>query len=184
MFIALEELEDHRVDFREEIQPGVFDLGADVRQSEPLATSGHAELLEEHRGGRGQTIEDIRVVGDLNTVIEVACARCLDPVQHTISHHFDLLYRPQGADAGVDERAVPDAEAEVSYYVGDGLLLEDVLREQLLLAVPIKLVCRDECKGLCPVCGKNRNLEACSCRVELSDPRWDALKDIRGKLHE
>ena len=62
------------------------------------------------------------------------------------------------------------------------LQLEDVLREQVLLAVPLKVVCRDDCKGLCPSCGVNRNAESCSCAPPLGDPRWSALKDIREKL--
>jgi uncharacterized protein len=78
--------------------------------------------------------------------------------------------------------SVTDAEAEISYYEGEGLPLEDVVREQILLAVPLKLTCREDCKGLCPHCGKNRNLEACGCAVRPEEPRWAALKDIRSKL--
>ena len=74
------------------------------------------------------------------------------------------------------------AEAEVSYYQGDGLLLEDVLREQVLLAVPLKAVCREDCKGLCSHCGQNLNQGQCNCAGALEDPRWEALKDIREKL--
>jgi uncharacterized protein len=93
-----------------------------------------------------------------------------------------LLYRPLGTDAGNEELSVTVAEAEVGYYQGDGLVLEDVLREQVLLAVPLKVVCREDCKGLCPTCGKNRNTEPCSCAATLGDPRWSALKEIREKL--
>ncbi len=84
-----------------------------------------------------------------------------------VSADFELLYRPLGADAGRDELSVTDAEAEIGYYQGDGVLLEDVLREQVLLALPLKITCREECKGLCPQCGKNLNQEQCSCCV-----RW------------
>ena len=77
------------------------------------------------------------------------------------------------------------AEAEIGYYQGEGLLLEDLLREQVLLAVPLKVICREDCKGLCPHCGKNLNEEgACSCADELEDPRWAALKEIRSKLNQ
>jgi uncharacterized protein len=95
---------------------------------------------------------------------------------------FELLYRPQGTDAGKEELSITATEAEVGYYRGEGILLEDALREQVLLAVPIKVVCRDECKGLCPACGRNQNIEPCSCAPPLGDPRWSALKDIREKL--
>ena len=67
---------------------------------------------------------------------------------------------------------------------GEGLLLEDAVREQVLLAVPLKVICREDCKGLCPHCGANQNLERCSCSEPMEDPRWTALKDIRSKLED
>lgn len=181
MFIKIAELELHPIDFQEEFPPDAIDLGADARQLTPLKTSGRAQLVEEHHGKRN-VIRDIRLQGDLATSLELPCARCLDPVVQEVARSFELLYRPQGTDAGREELSITAAEAEVSYYQGDGLLLEDVLREQVLLAVPLKVVCRDDCKGLCPSCGKNRNTEPCSCAPLLGDPRWAALKDLREKL--
>ena len=145
MFISVQELQLHQIEFNEAFQPGDIDLGVDIRQQTPLDAKGRAELLEEHRGGDLGTVEDIRLVGGFSTQIEVSCARCLDPVTSAIKHDFDLLYRPQGVDRRADEVSICEAETEIGYYQGEGLLLEDVLREQLLLAVPIKLVCRDEC---------------------------------------
>ncbi len=181
MLISLQELELHRVDFDEEIGAEVIDYGPDTHQVQPLRSSGHAELVEERRGHR-ERIEDIRVVGDFSTRLEVNCARCLEPVARDIAGDFDLLYRPRGADAGVDERTVVRDESEVSYYTGEGVLLEDVLREQVLLAVPLKTVCREDCRGLCPRCGRNLNVEQCNCAEALEDPRWSALKEIKSKL--
>ena len=181
MLISLQELEQHRVDFEEEIGADVIDYGEDIHQVRPLRSSGHAELVEERRGHR-ERIEDIRVVGDFSTRLQLNCARCLEPVARDISGDFDLLYRPRGADSGVDERTVPKDEAEVSYYTGEGVLLEDVLREQVLLALPIRVTCRADCKGLCPQCGKNLNEEQCSCSRAVEDPRWAALKDVRSRL--
>jgi len=127
-------------------------------------------------------VQDIRLKGKLETRLEVACARCLDPVVVPVKRSFDLLYRPLGTDAGHQELSVTDAEAEIGYYQGEGLLLEDTLREQVLLAVPLKTVCSDDCQGICPSCGKNLNEGACSCEDDVEDPRWSALKEIRGKL--
>ncbi|HEY1262465.1 MAG TPA: DUF177 domain-containing protein [Terriglobales bacterium] len=183
MFIDIHELEAHPLDFREEIRPDVIDLGEDVRQVSLLNITGHADLVEEHHG-KHRSIQDIRLTGDLRTRLEVGCARCLDPVQHEVTRSFDLLYRPLGVDARAPELSVTDAEAEIGYYQGDGLQLEDVLREQVLLAMPLKSLCREECKGLCPHCGKNLNVENCTCSEEHEDPRWTALKDIRRKLEQ
>jgi uncharacterized protein len=140
------------------------------------------EVIPEHRGGRN-VIEDIRLVGNLATRVEVSCARCLDPVSQDLLRDFDLLYRPQGADRGrSDEAPVSGTESEISYYEGEGLLLEDVLREQVLLALPLRVICRADCKGLCPHCGRNLNQETCNCTEAVVDPRWDALRDLKNKL--
>lgn len=181
MFLDIKELEIHPLDFEEELPPDAIDLGSEVHQRSPLKTSGRAEVVEEHHGKR-QVIQDIRLKGRLSTKLELQCARCVEPVQQDVKREFELLYRPLGADAGRDELSVTDAEAEIGYYQGEGLLLEDVLREQILLALPLKVICRPDCKGLCPQCGKNLNQEQCSCSREVEDPRWAALKDVRSRL--
>ena len=181
MFIDLAELELHPIDFQEEFPPGAVDLGPDVRQLSPLKSSGRAQLVEEHHG-KYDVIPDIRLQGGLTTSLELSCARCLDAVVQNVARDFELLYRPQGTDAGHEELSITAAEAEVGYYKGEGLLLEDVLREQVLLALPLKITCRPECKGLCPQCGKNLNQEQCSCSTAVEDPRWAALKDVRSRL--
>ncbi len=181
MLIEIQELELHPVDFREEFSPGAIDLGEEVRQRTPLCSEGRADLVEEHHGKR-KVVQDIRLKGKLETSLEVACARCLEPVVQEVAREFDLLYRPLGTNAGQEELSVTDAEAEIGYYQGEGLLLEDVLREQVLLALPLKTICREECKGLCPHCGRNLNEGQCSCAEQVEDPRWAALKEIRNKL--
>jgi uncharacterized protein len=183
MFIELKDLEIHPVDFREELPAGEIDFGPEVRQRSPLRSEGRADLVEEHHG-KHEVVQDIRVKGKLDTSMEVACARCLDPVVHQVDRNFDLLYRPLGIDSGHEELSVTDAEAEIGYYQNGGLLLEDTLREQVLLALPLKTICREDCKGLCPHCGKNLNENQCSCVDEVEDPRWSALKEIRDKLSQ
>jgi uncharacterized protein len=181
MFIEIQQLEIHPIDFEEDFRPGVIDFGPELEQRGPLHSAGRAQLVEE-RHGKHQTIKDIRLNGDLAASFELACARCLEPLVQELTRSFDLLYRPLGADAGRAELSVTTAEAEISYYEGDGVLLEDALREQVLLAVPVKAICREDCKGLCPHCGANLNAEPCSCAEPMEDPRWSALKEIRGKL--
>ena len=181
MFFEIKDLELHPVEFAEKFEPGAIDLGSDYRPISPIESSGRADLVEEHHGKR-KIIQDIRIRGELTTRLESNCARCLEPLQQDVQRNFDLLYRPQGADAGRDEMSVTDAEAEIGYYEGEGILLDDVVREQILLAVPLKVTCREDCKGLCPHCGQNLNQEKCSCAVTQEEPRWAALKEIRGKL--
>ena len=175
MFISIRDLEKQRLDFDEELRPESIDFGPDLHQRGTLKTKGRAELIQEHRGPR-QVVEDVRVVGHLATRMEVACARCLDPVVHAVNRDFDLLYRPLGVDRRGEEVSINQAETEISYYEGEGLLLEDVLREQVLLALPIRTICSEECKGLCPKCGGNLNTGSCDCADSVEDPRWESLK--------
>ena len=181
MLIEIKELELHPIDFEEVFRPGIINFGADLRQRSPLRASGRAQLVEE-RHGKHERIKDIRITGDLSTTVEMDCARCLEPAVQKVSREFDLLYRPLGSDAGRSELSVTAAEAEIGYYQGAGILLEDTLREQVLLDLPLKAICREDCKGLCPHCGTNLNGNQCSCSEPPDDPRWSALKDIRSKL--
>jgi uncharacterized protein len=181
MLIKVKDLALRKIVFDENFAPGTIDLVEEVEQKTPLKASGRAELLRENRGA-GEIVEDIRLVGSFSTQVEIRCARCLEPVAHSVQENFDLVYRPQGVDAVADEASISLAETEIGYYQGEGLLLEDVLKEQLLLALPVKQVCSRECKGLCPHCGGNLNLESCNCVSTMTDPRWAALEDIRKKL--
>jgi uncharacterized protein len=122
MFLDIKELELNPLDFKEEFQPGVIDLGNEARQTTPLKASGHAEIVEEHHG-KHEVIQDIRLRGKLSTGLELLCARCLEPVKQDVKREFELLYRPLGTDAGRDELSVTDAEAEIGYYQNNGLLL-------------------------------------------------------------
>jgi uncharacterized protein len=181
MFISLPVLEQKEINFREEYPPETVDLGPDVRQTGLLQAHGRATLIEERHGHKG-VIQDIRVVGDLGTTVEMDCARCLEPVAREVKRSYELLYRPQGIDAGREEISVTDAEAEIGYYRGEGIELKDILREQILLGLPMKVVCREDCKGLCPQCGQNLNQGECNCPQPVGDPRWQALKGLKEKL--
>jgi len=181
MKIRVQDLEFRNLEFELQFQPGEIDFGSEVRQVGMLETSGHAELIREHHGGH-ESIDDIRLIGKLNGRVEVSCARCLEPAEIPISRSFDLLYRPLSSEKGSEEVAIQEAETEIGYYAGDGMDLEDSLREQILLAVPIKTLCRYDCKGLCPSCGVNRNEQLCDCDQNKRDPRWAALAELKNKL--
>jgi uncharacterized protein len=181
MKIRVQDLEFRKLEFELQFQPGEIDFGSEVRQIGVLSTEGRAELIREHHGG-SHAIDDIRLVGKLEGRVEVSCARCLEPVNIPVTRTFDLLYRPLESEKGSDEVAIHEAETEIGYYSGDGMELEDSLREQILLAVPIKSLCRYDCKGLCPSCGVNRNQQKCDCDPHGPDPRWAALGELKSKL--
>lgn len=181
MLFRVSDLQLHKLEFKQDFEPGAIEFGTDFSQISPLHTEGRAEVIVEHRGHK-QNVDDIRVVGKLDVTMEVGCARCLEPVEFAVNREFDLLYRPLGVDRRAEEVAISEADTEIGYYGGEGVLLEDVLREQVLLASPVKLLCREDCKGLCPHCGTNLNNATCNCPQQSGDPRWAALSELKNKL--
>jgi uncharacterized protein len=181
MEFKVSELEREPIEFDLALAPGAVDLGEEAAQQGPLASSGIAEVLHEHRGPR-DIVADIRLKGRFAGQFEVPCARCVEPVEIPLAADFDLIFRPAEADSEPAERSITAPETEIGYYQGDSLALEDVLREQVLLSLPAKTLCKPDCKGLCPRCGENRNTQTCSCDVGPSDPRWEALAGLRGRI--
>jgi uncharacterized protein len=110
----------------------------------------------------------------------LACVRCLEPVPWQVREEYSLEYRRRDAHPAELEVGLEDDELDVAFLTDDVLDVSDVAAEQVLLALPMRVVCDEECAGLCPQCGANRNLEgACRCEPEV-DPRWAALRDIIG----
>jgi uncharacterized protein len=176
------DLQNEPLVFREVIAPGTIDYAVDTRQVSDLPVEGKADLIVEHRGPE-ETVDDIRVRASYSGDFEVLCARCVEPVAVPLSGEFDLLFRPENADAEGGERAITEDETEIGYYGKTGLLLEDVVREQVLLSLPGRTLCTENCKGLCVHCGQNLNLAPCHCRDTETrpDPRWTGLQDVAVK---
>ena len=168
MRITLAELELHRVTASESYTPGSLDYhGAEFRQTTPLKLDASAELVG----------EEIRICGHLSTRLESSCDRCLGAVAIPVNCDFDLVYRPLRTIAKEEEIEVPADEMEVGFYSGDGIELADVAIEQVILSMPMKVVCGPECRGLCPVCGVNRNLTPCNCSAPHHDSPFASLKE-------
>jgi DUF177 domain-containing protein len=181
MLITVLDLEREPVLFNVSLEPGAVDYGTELTQVSPLAVEGRADLIEENHGPR-TVVQDIRLQGSYSGEFEVACARCLEPVRIPLKGQFDLIFRPLGADQGSSERSINTSETEIGYYQESGLLLEDVLREQVLLSLPARVLCREDCKGLCPRCGRDLNSEPCACDTAPADPRWSALSDLASRI--
>ena len=181
MLITLLQLEKEAILFEESVEVGAVEFGPEIEQRGAMRTEGRADLVEEHHGPR-EIILDIRLRAAYEGYFAVPCARCLEPVEHAIKGKFDLIFRPLGVDAGGSEQSITEVETEIGYYQKDSLILEDVLREQVLLSLPAKTLCREDCKGLCPRCGCNLNRESCACETSPTDPRWSALADLSSRL--
>lgn len=172
MFFDIKQMQLGKLRFRETVPPGTIEFfDHQLRQAAPIESSGTAELM--------QSIMEIRVKGHLATQMEAACDRCLELTAFPIDADFDLFYRPASSMPPRTEVEIEDKEAEIDFYEGDGLELGDVLREQILLSLPMQRVCREDCKGICPVCGENRNQVDCGCYEELGDDRWSGLRNLQ-----
>jgi uncharacterized protein len=166
----------------ESIAPGEIEYAPDVRQLTPLRLRGEASLIVEHRGPK-EFVDDIRLRAAFEGRFEMLCARCVEPVEEDLVGNFDLIFRPGGVDNEPGEHAITEDETEIGYYEDSGLLLEDAVREQVLLALPGRVLCRQDCRGLCPQCGANRNESidgeaSCKCEEQPVDRRWNALAGL------
>jgi DUF177 domain-containing protein len=175
VFFSIQELEIKKVHFEVAFPPGEIDFSdVGLLQETPLETSGSVELL-------ANTLGEIRIRGHLKVRMRSDCDRCLEPAEFPVDSNFDLFYRP-AVEVRLEEEVEIDAgEIEIAFYEGGGISLKDVLREFVVLAMPMQRVCRPDCQGICPVCGKNRNLAPCECEVKLADDRWAALKKLQVK---
>lgn len=173
MFFSVKELELRKARFDVAVPPGEIDFGdKGLRQVAPLQAEGAAELL-------GNTLGEIRVRGHMKVTLEGECDRCLDNAVFPLESDFDLFYRPAKLGEGQEEVSISPAESEVAFYEGGGIELNDILREYVLLSMPMQKVCRESCLGICPVCGQNRNVKPCACHEERVDDRWSALKNLK-----
>jgi uncharacterized protein len=129
--------------------------------------------LDVHKAG-----ERFRLTGRAQTVLELSCSRCLDTFTWPVDAAFDLMYHPQATNTGEGELEVEEEDLSTAFYEHDRIDLGQLMREQFYLALPMKPLCRDDCKGLCPVCGTNLNRETCGCKREWEDPRLAALKGL------
>jgi len=165
--ITLEELELHPIVVSKTFSPEALDYrGVEFRQAAPLKVNAVAEL----RGA------EIHVRGHLGTNLEASCDRCLGPVVMPVERDFDLYYRPVSSIARAEEVELPEDELEVGFFSGNGFEFDDVVTEQVILSVPMKMICKTDCRGLCPVCGSNLNVEKCGCSATAEISPFSSLK--------
>jgi len=120
----------------------------------------------------------VRVVGRLAATLELECSRCLEPFRWGVGVAVDVLYLPASNNTGDAEVQIEESDLGTAYYRDDQIDLGQLMHEQFQLAVPMKPLCRDDCHGLCAVCGGNRNTAACQCVESWPDPRLAVLKSL------
>jgi len=119
-----------------------------------------------------------RLVGTVAAELELSCSRCLESFRLPIASLFDVRYLPASEASADVEREVDDEDLETSYYRNREIDLNELLREQFYLALPMKPLCGEHCRGLCAQCGTNLNADSCDCAPVWDDPRLTALRGL------
>ncbi|MEW6265527.1 MAG: YceD family protein [Thermodesulfobacteriota bacterium] len=156
---------------REQAQAGLADLAG-----EPLTLAAALEgnLRVEKAGAR------ILIKGRVRCAFQAVCARCLEEFILPVEEEIMVVFTPFTGEPTQEELEAEALNLEI--FTGDEIDLWPFIKEHLVLGWPIKTLCREDCQGLCPVCGRNRNQGQCQCPTQSGHPGLAALKDLRDKL--
>jgi uncharacterized protein len=170
--IELDQLEGTEGRFAHAYGAGELDL-----EDERVRLHGALEIS-------GRLVRDgnkVLLKGSLSAIAQVDCDRCLRAVEVPVETDLDLRYVTVQHYESLPAAALEDEDLALSIFDGEGIDIDEVMREQVLLAVPLRTVCREDCQGFCPVCGADRNLKDCGCRTAETDTRWAALKELANR---
>lgn len=171
MKIELTAAEKNGGKFEHSYLPGELDLNDErVVLAEPPAVAGRIS----------RDRQTLKVQGILQARVQVECDRCLKPVEIPVAAEFKLEYVTPAQYSDSHAAELTEEELGVSVFDGEVVDIDEIVTEQLLLAVPSQVLCREDCKGLCAKCGTNRNLAECNCEDTDTDPRWAELKKMAG----
>jgi uncharacterized protein len=159
------------------------DEGLDIHHLYP---EGEPVLGGEDSRLEGRTVLDLRatrarekvwLAGNVTATVEFDCDRCLKPVAFAVDQSFDLLYVPPLGTG--EEHELGEDDLSIAFYQDDVIDFDDLVREQIELALPMARLCSEGCRGLCPECGANLNDVECACKTMQVDARWSALKELK-----
>lgn len=160
--------------FDARFEPSEFDFSDDdgLSLTSPAEVAGEASL----KSG------ELRLRGTVKTEAEVSCDRCLKAIPKSINQSFDAVFVPASEDIRQPSIELAANDLSKGIYEGNVFDLRELAREQLLLSIDTRTLCREECKGLCPTCGVDLNLKACECKQDDVDPRWAVLSKLKNTL--
>lgn len=169
MRIELASLEAGRAEFAHSYAEGELVLGDDrLRLLESPAISG--KLRREDRR--------VHVQGRVVARVQVECDRCLKPIDMPINSSFKLEYVTQADYQAQQAVELTEGDLDLTVFDGEVIDIDELVKEEILLAVPDHTLCQDDCKGICPRCGVDRNSGNCGCETAEIDPRWAGLKEL------
>ncbi len=130
-----------------------------------------------------KTANDVMIAGSITAELQMQCSRCLKGLKQAEEIPVSVLYHP-AEEMGSEKHGLNDEEMDTGFYTGEELDLQELIREQILLSIQMKPLCSEDCKGICPKCGNDRNNSACNCAEKETDPRLEVLKKLLDKEKE
>jgi uncharacterized protein len=121
---------------------------------------------------------EVDLEGEISAGVEVECDRCLKPIAVAVETSFDVRYLPVSEYRRPENHELDAQDLSLALFDGEAIDIDQLVREQILLALPVRRLCREECRGLCQICGIDRNVSDCGCEIRAPDPRWSALKAL------
>jgi uncharacterized protein len=123
--------------------------------------------------------EEITLEGRVSSSLQMTCARCLHPYREALDESFEVVYLPYPEELNAkEELELDEADMNIVYYTDEEIDLTALVHDQVLLLLPVKPLCKADCAGLCPSCGKDLNEGPCSCSHDTVDPRFAVLKTL------
>jgi uncharacterized protein len=169
MRIELENLEGGKGDFAHVYNPDELNpVDERVKLTAPATVNGKIRLAG----------NEVFVNGHVDTRAQVECDRCLKLIELPVNADFELEYITGSEYETSAVAELTEAEMSVAVFDGEALDIDEIVKEQILLAVPTRMLCREDCKGICPQCGVDKNTGECNCETKEIDPRWAALKNL------
>jgi uncharacterized protein len=171
MHLSLRSLQNAHEHIEKRFKPSLFLAGEELFEVvSPVHLSFDVDRQETGR---------YRVAGHLTGELELRCSRCLESFTLPVATDFDLCYVPRTENVGEGEKEVTEDDLTTAFYENDEIDLGHLIMEQFQLALPMKPLCSELCKGLCAQCGTNLNTGTCDCARTWEDPRFAALKQLK-----
>lgn len=168
MLLDLSQMRGERDRLQRTYAPDAFEPDEDYRVVQPVSLA--LDIYKKN--------SEVTLVGRVATVLQLECGRCLEPYSLPVEASFDLLFLPHRDNAGEGEIEIEEDDLNTAFYRDDTIDLGQLMREQFCLAVPMKPLCREECRGLCAHCGTNLNSSSCTCADTWVDPRLEGLRAL------
>ena len=169
MILDLREFEDFPANARLEAERGEIDVG----REDVLAVNTVSLDLSIQKSG-----EEYYCQGRMTGQVEMECARCLEEYAGSVSGNMDFIISSEATAQARKQEAIDDED--YVFFEGDDIRVDvtSIVRQALALALPMKPLCQEDCRGLCSSCGVNLNETSCDCRQEKTDPRWEGLSGL------